>query len=278
MFYLRKIINTYDVLTKKAISLRWANSEETRFNFGDAINPDLFQKISHKRIIYYKNVFKIFKTPTFLFIGSNLDNLNTKKTIICGSGFKSSNSGILKKPLKVIAVRGPLTQKKLQSLGIECPDIFCDPGLLVSDFYPIQIEKKYKVGVIAHYVDKEILEKLPILNENLSYKILNIENSPSEFIREVNECETIISSSLHGIITAHSYKIPATWVKLSDKVLGGNFKFNDYYESVGAKNVEPIILSGTMNLRDIVGKATYYPHEKNKTEFLAAMKSFLKNI
>lgn len=43
----------------------------------------------------------------------------------------------------------------------------------------------------------------------------------------------IISSSLHGIIFCHSYSIPVCSIKVSDNITGGNFKYIDYYKSIG---------------------------------------------
>ena len=58
-------------------------------------------------------------------------------------------------------------------------------------------------------------------------------NSIEEVIDKMLSCERIISTSLHGVIVAHSYKIPALWLKYGDKLAGDDIKFYDYYESVG---------------------------------------------
>ena len=48
-------------------------------------------------------------------------------------------------------------------------------------------------------------------------------------------CEEIVTSTLHGLICAEAYGIPVTWVKYSDKICGGQLKFQDYFLGTGRK-------------------------------------------
>jgi exopolysaccharide biosynthesis predicted pyruvyltransferase EpsI len=65
----------------------------------------------------------------------------------------------------------------------------------------------------------------------------DIESKTNEFL----QCERIISSSLHGVIIAHTYEIPAVWQKFSDNVFGDDIKYQDYLESVNLKYYQPEI-------------------------------------
>ena len=52
---------------------------------------------------------------------------------------------------------------------------------------------------------------------------------PIKTLNKINVCETILSSTLNGLIAADSLNIPNQWIRVSDGVIGGDFKFNDYY-------------------------------------------------
>ncbi len=54
---------------------------------------------------------------------------------------------------------------------------------------------------------------------------------PSAVIKQIAECECIVSSSLHGLIIADSLGIPNIHVKVTNNLLGDGFKFDDYYSA-----------------------------------------------
>lgn len=188
-------------------------------NFGDILTPVIL------------NHFKIScewtsqENAEGLCVGS-IARFAKDKTIVLGSGIIRENE-ILCPTANWKFVRGPLTYKKIIEMGGSCPEIFGDPALLL----PIicdESKKKYDVGIIPHYVDyTEVCEKYK------NYRIINVlRKDPLEVVREITECRSIVSSSLHGIITAHSYGIPAAWVKFSNKIYGDDSKYYDYYQSV----------------------------------------------
>jgi pyruvyltransferase len=90
------------------------------------------------------------------------------------------------------------------------------------------------MDLIPHYIDYTDENSLKTIN-NLSsqgVKIINITAGIFHFIDELLQCKNIMSSSLHGLIAADAYNIPNIRVKLSNKLIGGDFKFKDYNLSV----------------------------------------------
>jgi hypothetical protein len=60
---------------------------------------------------------------------------------------------------------------------------------------------------------------------------------PKEVISQIAQCNSILSSSLHGLITADSLRIPNIRIEISTAIRGGDWKFNDYYSAFG---IEPL--------------------------------------
>lgn len=72
--------------------------------------------------------------------------------------------------------------------------------------------------------------------------IINLKqfSSWNSFIDDICSCNTILSSSLHGIIIADAYEIPNAWISLDENHPDNNFKFKDYYLSVGKDRTQPL--------------------------------------
>ena len=67
----------------------------------------------------------------------------------------------------------------------------------------------------------------------LKVNLIDNYKSPEKFINELLQYKKIISSSLHGIIFSHSFNKEVIPIKITDKIIGGDFKFKDYYSSIG---------------------------------------------
>jgi pyruvyltransferase len=100
--------------------------------------------------------------------------------------------------------------------------------------YNPQIEKKHKWGFIPHYIEFEEDKDLEVIHhmESLGFQIIDVCSGTEKFVDELLECENVISSSLHGLIAADAYGIPNARVNVSNKLIGGDFKFKDYCYSV----------------------------------------------
>ena len=131
--------------------------------------------------------------------------------------------------MKILALRGKHTQKQVENILKRKINVtLADGGLLASKLLDLsKIEKKYKVGIIPHYVDFKFDLSKNVGLEN--YRVIDVTKNPMFVLSEIAQCEVILSSSLHGLIIADSFNIPNKWVKMSDNLFGGDYKFRDYY-------------------------------------------------
>lgn len=251
LFCFKRVILLHAYLPNRGLRIGYCN-------LGDDLNLVLLRFLSHKIVVpyCYSSISRWLKRDVYMCIGSNL-NSPKHNAIVWGNGSMFENLVFKIKPKKVLAVRGSLTRRNLLANGIECPEIYGDPALLMSRYYrPQGVGKKYKLGIIPHFHEQDI----SILQE---YKklcgvcILDIHNYGTwqSFIDKICACEFILSSSLHGIILADTYEIPNVWIKLSDRVLGGGFKFLDYFHSVGKDDIiAPLVLDHVVPVDELIEK------------------------
>ena len=210
-------------------------------NFGDTLNVELVRLISGEVPTIVNNSFSNPDNETiYMVVGSVLGWVDSN-TEVWGSGFISTSKTIttIQTPKKVHAVRGKFTRTILLSKGVDCPEVYGDPALLMPKFYNPKLEKKYDLSIIPHHVDKVLIPDLQ--KQFPEAHFIDIQQDIYKFIDEVIQSKYIISSALHGLVTADAYNIPNEWREFSGKVLGHGFKFRDYESSKGFVNLDKLL-------------------------------------
>jgi len=133
--------------------------------------------------------------------------------------------------LDVRAVRGPRTQEILRRRGLSVPDVFGDPALLIPHLFAGRFQRRPKLP----WVFVPNLHDIRLFDPT-DANIVTPLGSWNRRIARILEAEFVLASSLHGIVVAEAYGIPARYVRLSNAE--GAFKYHDYFEGTGRFNVE----------------------------------------
>jgi len=214
-----------------------------KYNFGDALTPIIVKEITGKNLIRTKKAY----LGTLIGIGSIISRAE-EGCIVWGSGI------IIKKDrvnpnADFRAVRGPLSRDRVLECGGDCPEIYGDPALLLPRFYQPKVEKKFKLGIFSHYVNyKEAIKKFGNKESITVINALCKKGSPLLKVNQICECEKIMSSSLHGLIVAQAYGIPAKWIKFSNPLGGDGIKFLDYFLSTNQKPQTAFKINNNLNI------------------------------
>lgn len=218
----------------KQINLEWWSA---KLNLGDTLSKVVFHWMLEQKGC--ASEFKTPKTIHFLGIGSII-GLRTFDAVIWGSGIHTLNSVKntfqRRKSTKydVRAVRGPVTKAILESFGYDCKNVvYGDPAIVMPKIYsPKPKVKKYKCTLILHWATKDKEKHAE------SYHCISIQTDDYEsFIDEIVASELIVSSSLHGIILAETYGVPAVFLNENGHMNSQLMKFYDWYFSTGRSNV-----------------------------------------
>lgn len=238
-------------------------------NFGDDINRILVENLFNKTVIPFKYslIGNALNKDKFMCIGSVITMFDLSNTIVWGTGVLSSQFSLIGKPKKVYAVRGPLTRQYLIERGIDCPEVYGDPALLLPRIYSPTVEKKYRLGIIAHYLDHKDL-RLQNLIERYKSDVLFIDvvnyGKWKEFINKILSCEFIISSSLHGLIISDAYEVPNYWCQIKFEMDDDGFKFRDYFLSVKRTVIKPYIIKHDTTIEELEAlKSSWTPIDIN---------------
>lgn len=160
---------------------------------------------------------------------------------------------------KVHATRGPLTRAVLIEAGLEVPPIYGDPALLLPHLFALSPSPTCELGVIPHL--SELDREAPDAGPKATHRRYEIPaefagtvrlihtwtqaNTPALFerIAQILACKRILSKSLHGLIIAEAFGIPALYIgargqgprpcDLREAGHGVDHRFADYYLGTG---------------------------------------------
>ena len=148
------------------------------------------------------------------------------------------------------ALRGPLSADICLKAGFEVPQIYADPAVLLPSFYkPKMKDQNKKVGLVLHHSQMNLISN----NWLDRFRFIDIARQSSEeiedFIDEIVSCDFVFSSSLHGIVVAQAYGIPAQWITIRNIPIHKDetFKFHDYFLGVNQIVQEPLCIDISTN-------------------------------
>lgn len=237
-------------------------------NVGDQMSPYLISRLMGQEVECVNSKFK----GKIVAIGSLLcEDLLYSDSVIWGTGSLTRNclrwrlfplsSTIRKltrrKRVRVCAVRGPRTYALLQKIGLSCPRVFGDPAIILPRIYkPVHCDVEKKIGLILHCSQEHLLEHKDLAS--IGVRLISVNRKGDDqveaFVNEVVSCSKVFSSSLHGLIVAQSYGVPAQWITLKDQPIHRDYghKFFDYFEGTRQISQSPKLLDITADVEQRV--------------------------
>ena len=267
-------------------------------NMGDLLNKDMLEPLFHIKIQrverHDSNISAIGSSLLPALRSRALYSINLKKRIkqgviktfnidplyIWGTGFmnyKTQEDNIIQlRNTKFLSLRGNLSKCRVERvIGKKLNIPTGDGGLLVDRWIGKIPPKKYRIGIIPHYKEKESPIVSEMRNKYSDSVIIDLGKKPIDVVKEIASCETILSSSLHGLIVADSFHIPNKHILLypyGERMLGDGFKFADYYSSYGLKdNCLDVNTSNWPTIQSIIEDYCIEPSvvEKKKDEIFS---------
>lgn len=234
------------------IMLYWAKCGPRYGNFGDKLSPLVVSTLTGREVAYSP-----LSEASIVACGSLTQEIPEDYTgFVWGTGCMYRDHFTIAPRARVFALRGKLTAMRFSHVGRDVP--LGDVGLLCSVLWPYTGQKLYPLGIVPHYVDYDNAGLGEFLRQNPDVLVIDPCGRTREVIEQICSCEHIISSSLHGLVVADSYRIPNDWVLFSHKVAGGDFKFCDHKSIFGQAQVESIPFSAYDTTQSLIDKIKWH--------------------
>ncbi len=249
-----------------------------RPNVGDLLNEYLMPKITGRDIVKVRtSAFSHLRA-----IGSLVGSASNKSFIWGSGSIDGKIPSRLTSAKRVSAVRGLQTQRVIEvATGENIEDrAIGDAALLMPLYFNPHSTKEARFGIVPHFSDEKFVRKLISEARLKDVRLISVQQDPESFVCQLLACESIVSSSLHGLILADAYNVPNRWVTFSNKLLGGNFKFLDYYSTVDDPDSEPVEFRSLNSFKHVVGamgEARVRSFRHSRSELLSSFPGRFKN-
>lgn len=204
----------------RSIRTHWAPYPD---NFGDMLTPWILPKLGV--IPHYSRIGK----AELLGVGSTIQRApQTYQGAVWGSGLIRDTPWPLP-DARFLALRGSLTADRV---GAPASTPLGDPGLLSARFIA-RPSTTWDLGLIPHKVhQRDSRLKLLARRYPRSILLIDVRLHPRVVAEQIASCAHVLSSSLHGVVVADSFSIPAAWFQWRPELAGGDFKFRDHDSAV----------------------------------------------
>ena len=231
-------------------------------NFGDALNPYIFQHYLGANFTDLGEL-KLIGIGTIL----GLKKLKGLKIVFSSGATKGSDNTYGKAPdiddsYDIFCVRGPKTAKLL---GVENTYAICDGAYLLNDFYNFNVDKKYKYAYMPHHKSEDMFSQLKMLFGAMGIEYISPADPYEKVLKKIAQSEKVITDAMHGAIVADAFRIP--WIPTKGYPFINEFKWNDFVSSM---EIENLAFNHLPRLHD----ETFFKQiikEKVKLSFLAAI-------
>ena len=221
-------------------------------NVGDLINPPLVTALAGVPTVHSRG-----GGGHLLAIGSMMRSA-TPASHVWGTGVMHPDLGVGQAAAdRIHARRGKRSFEALRGAGVAVRDIpFGDPGFLAPKLLGVRRSARpaCRLGIVPHYTDREH-PGFRKLGYRRGVRVLDVHWDPLRFLHEMADCEAVVSSSLHGLVFAEALGIPNLWVTAGDDIVGGSFKYEDWFSTMRRAQADPVVLAEGMEVEELVGRA-----------------------
>ncbi|GAA2986484.1 polysaccharide pyruvyl transferase family protein [Microbacterium terrae] len=214
----RTAVGTGRILTRVKIGRRIDN-------FGDLLGPLIVERIRQSRTLGDRGA----RDRRLLAVGSIM-HLARDGDVVWGTGVNGKMQRTTYPRLDVRAVRGPASAAALRAAGIHVPDVYGDPALLLPRLW-----SDSELGISRGTAGTVLV---PNLHDRAHFPpdALNPRSDVLACIRRIASADRVVASSLHGIVVAEAYGVPAVLVASASEP---TFKYEDYYSGTGRRMPSP---------------------------------------